>query len=139
MDLKTILDEEFIQPLRGAIVAEDMVATRQLIESIGLVDTSTDNKIEVSVVAESYILELRDGEQYKSKPTLQDIQTWLDAKGLLLDAHAVLANVLTEGTSWDKKGGSEQLQKIISEGNVKRIVNIAVEELKIEINQIKWL
>ena len=139
MDLKTILDDEFIQPLRGAIVAEDMVATRQLIESIGLVDTSTDNKIEVSVVAESYILELRDGEQYKSKPTLQDIQTWLDAKGLLLDARAVLANILTEGTSWDKKGGSEQLQNIINEDNVKRIVDIAIEELKIEINQIKWL
>ena len=139
MDLKAILDDEFIQPLRGAIVAEDMVATRQLIESIGLVDTSTDNKIEVSVVAESYILELRDGEQYKSKPTLQDIQTWLDAKGLLLDARAVLANILTEGTSWDKKGGSEQLQNIINEDNVKRIVDIAIEELKIEINQIKWL
>ena len=139
MDLKAILDDEFIQPLRGAIDAEDMVATRQLIESIGLVDTSTDNKIEVSVVAESYILELRDGEQYKSKPTLQDIQTWLDAKGLLLDARAVLANILTEGTSWDKKGGSEQLQNIINEDNVKRIVDIAIEELKIEINQIKWL
>ena len=139
MDLKAILDDEFIQPLRGAIVAEDMVATRQLIESIGLVDTSTDTKIEVSVVAESYILELRDGEQYKSKPTLQDIQTWLDAKGLILDAHAVFANILTEGTSWDKKGGSEQLQNIINEDNVKRIVDIAVEELKIEINQIKWL
>lgn len=139
MDLKAILDDEFIQPLRGAIVAEDMVATRQLIESIGLVDTSTDIKIEVSVVAESYILELRDGEQYKSKPTLQDIQTWLDAKGLLLDARAVLANILTEGTSWDKKGGSEQLQNIINEDNVKRIVDIAIEELKIEINQIKWL
>ncbi len=139
MDLGSLVDDMFLQPLKGAIVAEKMVATKQLIESVEIKDTSTKDKTEISVVAESYILELRDGEQYKNKPTLQDIQTWLDAKGLFLDANTVLSNILTEGTSWDKKGGSVLLQEVISEKNVKNIVNIAVEEYKQDLNKIKWL
>jgi hypothetical protein len=139
MDLESLVDDMFVQPLKGAIVAENMVATKQLIESVEAKDTSTKDKTEISVVAESYILELRDGEQYKRKPTLQDIQTWLDAKGLFLDANSVLANILTEGTSWDKKGGSVLLQEVISENNVNNIVNIAVEEYKQDLNKIKWL
>lgn len=139
MDLESLVDDMFVQPLKGAIVAENMVATKQLIESVEIKDTSTKDKTEISVVAESYILELRDGEQYKRKPTLQDIQTWLDAKGLFLDANSVLANILTEGTSWDKKGGSVLLQEVISEKNVNNIVNIAVEEYKQDLNKIKWL
>ncbi len=139
MDLESLVDDMFVQPLKGAIVAEKMVATKQLIESVETKDTSTKDKTEISVVAESYILELRDGEQYKKKPTLQDIQTWLDAKGLFLDANSVLANILTEGTSWDKKGGSVLLQEVISENNVNNIVNIAVEEYKQDLNKIKWL
>jgi hypothetical protein len=139
MDLESLVDDMFVQPLKGAIVAENMVATKQLIESVETKDTSTKDKTEISVVAESYILELRDGEQYKKKPTLQDIQTWLDAKGLFLDANSVLANILTEGTSWDKKGGSVLLQEVISENNVNNIVNIAVEEYKQDLNKIKWL
>jgi hypothetical protein len=139
MDLESLVDDMFVQPLKGAIVAENMVATKQLIESVETKDTSTKDKTEISVVAESYILELRDGEQYKRKPTLQDIQTWLDAKGLFLDANSVLANILTEGTSWDKKGGSVLLQEVISENNVNNIVNIAVEEYKQDLNKIKWL
>lgn len=139
MDLESLVDDMFVQPLKGAIVAENMVATKQLIESVEAKDTSTKDKTEISVVAESYILELRDGEQYKKKPTLQDIQTWLDAKGLFLDANSVLANILTEGTSWDKKGGSVLLQEVISENNVNNIVNIAVEEYKQDLNKIKWL
>ena len=139
MDLESLVDDMFVQPLKGAIVAEKMVATKQLIESVETKDTSTKDKTEISVVAESYILELRDGEQYKKKPTLQDIQTWLDAKGLFLDANSVLANILTEGTSWDKKGGSVLLQEVINENNVNNIVNIAVEEYKQDLNKIKWL
>lgn len=139
MDLESLVDDMFVQPLKGAIVAEKMVATKQLIESVETKDTSTKDKTEISVVAESYILELRDGEQYKKKPTLQDIQTWLDAKGLFLDANSVLSNILTEGTSWDKKGGSVLLQEVISENNVNNIVNIAVEEYKQDLNKIKWL
>lgn len=141
MDLAGIVDDEFVQPLRGAIVTEDMVATRQLIESVQLRDTSTKDKDEVSVYAESYILELRDGEQYKSPPTLADIITWIDAKGLTgtLDPYAVLATIRAEGTTWDKKGGSTMLKDVINPQNVQRIMNIAIDNSITELRQTKWL
>lgn len=141
MDLAAIVDDEFIQPLRGAIVTEDMVATRQLIESVQLRDTSDKNKDEVSVYAESYVLELRDGEQYKSPPTLTDITAWIDAKGLTgtLDPYAVLATIRAEGTTWDKKGGSTRLRDVINPQNVQRIMDIAVENSITDLKNTKWL
>lgn len=141
MDLEALVDDELIQPLRGAIVADDLVATRQLIESVSMQTTKTDNIDEVRVYAESYILELRDGEQYKSPPTIEDITTWVEAKGLAgtLDPYAVLATILTEGTTWDRKGGSPQLQSILNEGNIQRIMNIAIDETINEISKTEWL
>ena len=141
MNLEDIVDDELIQPLRGAIVAEDMVATRQLIESISTETTKTATLEEVRVYAESYILELRDGEQYKSPPSLDDIRTWIEAKGLegVLDPYAVLATIQTEGTTWDRAGGSAKLQDVLNPGNIQRIMNIAVEASIEEVKQTKWL
>jgi hypothetical protein len=141
MDLEALVDDEFLQPLRGAIVREDMVATRELLESLKLESTSTPFKDEVKVYAAAYILELRDGEQYKSPPNIDDITKWVIAKGLdgILDPYAVLATIQTEGTTWDRKGGSVLLQNIISEANLKRISDIAVEDYAAEIKSISWL
>lgn len=141
MNLEALVDDELIQPLRGAIAADDLVATRQLIESVSMQTTKTDDIDEVRVYAESYILELRDGEQYKSQPTIEDITVWVEAKGLdgILDPYAVLATILTEGTTWDKKGGSPQLQSILNEGNIQRIMNIAIDETINEISKTEWL
>lgn len=140
MDLKGIVDDEFLQPLRGAIVAEDLIATRQLIESVRLEAEETTTRQTVRVYAEAYILELRDGEQYKSPPTIDDIKTWILAKGLegILDPYAVLATILTEGTTWDKKGGSQKLQAIINKENLKRIIDIAVKDQTTKILSTKW-
>lgn len=139
MSLEALVDDEFVQPLRGAITAENMIATRQLIESLSLQSTNTENIEEVRVYAEDYILELRDGEQYKSPPTIEGLTAWIEAKGLALDPYAVLATILTEGTSWDQKGGSVKLQNVLNEQNVARIMAIAVEESKNEIISTKWL
>lgn len=141
MDLEALVDDELIQPLRGAIVADDLVATRQLIESVSTQTTKTPDIDEVRVYAESYILELRDGEQYKSPPTIEDITTWVEAKGLegTLDPYAVLATILAEGTTWDKQGGSTKLQEVLSEANIKQIMNIAIDETINEISKTKWL
>lgn len=141
MDLEALVDDELIQPLRGAIVAEDMVATRQLIESISVEVTKNPAIEEVRVYAESYILELRDGEQYKSPPTFEDIRTWIEAKGLsgTLDPYAVLGAILSEGTSWDKKGGSAKLQEVLSPDTLQRIMDKAVNQTINDINNTKWL
>jgi hypothetical protein len=139
--LEQIVDDEFVQPLRGAVVQEDMIATRQLIDSIRIESTKTADIEEVKVFAMAYILELRDGEQYKSPPTIDDIRTWIEAKGLdgVLDPYAVLATIQTEGTTWDRAGGSVLLKQIISPDNLKRIADIAVSESITEIKKIKWL
>jgi hypothetical protein len=141
MDLEALVDDELIQPLRGAIVAEDMVATRQLIESISTQTTKTETIDEVRVYAEDYILQLRDGTQFENPPSLEDIETWIEAKGLAgtLDPYAVLASILSEGTSWDRQGGSTKLQEVLSPENVQRIMNIAIEENKNEILKTSWL
>lgn len=141
MDLEALVDDEFVQPLRGAITADNLIATRQLINSVTTTSNITANKQEVKVFAEAYILELRDGEQYKSPPTIEDIRTWIDAKGLdgILDPYAVLATIQTEGTTWDRKGGSTQLQAVLNPENVQRIMNIAIDETINEISQTQWL
>jgi hypothetical protein len=141
MDLAAIVDDEFIQPLRGAIVAENMVATRQLIDSLSLESEVTPGKETVRVYAQAYILELRDGEQYNSPPSIEDIEIWIEAKGLsgVLEAYAVLANIRAEGTSWDQQGGSLKLKAVISEENIKRITDIAVEQKKQELINYRWL
>lgn len=140
MDLEALVDDEFVQPLRGAIVADNLIATRQLIESVTTTSNITANKQEVKVFAEAYILELRDGEQYKSPPTLEDIKTWIEAKGLdgVLDPWAVLTTIQTEGTTWDRKGGSPQLQAVLNPENIQRIMNIAIDETINEIAHTQW-
>lgn len=140
MDLAAIVDDELVQPLRGAIVGDDLVATGQLLDSVGLVDESTENKKTVHLVAMNYVLELRDGEQYKNPPTLEDIKIWLEAKGLdsVLDPYAVLATIQTEGTTWDKKDGSTKLQDILNKQNIQRVMDIAVKEETKKILSTKW-
>lgn len=141
MSLEAIVDDEFIQPLRGALTAENMIATRQLIESVKMESSILPNREEVKVYAESYILELRDGEQYKSPPTIDGIKIWVEAKGLdgVLDPYAVLGTILSEGTTWDKQGGSVRLKEVISDDNLQRIMNIAVEDEIANLKNIKWL
>ena len=140
MDLAYIVDDELLQPLRGAIVADNLIATGQLRDSVKMEVEKTDTKEIVRIFAESYILELRDGEQYKNPVNLEDIKIWLEAKGLdgVLDPNAVLATIKTEGTTWDKKGGSQQLQDVLNKENIQRIMNIAIENTTKKIKETKW-
>jgi hypothetical protein len=140
MDLAALVDKEFLQPLKEAIINDDLIATKQLINSVRLESNITANKDEVKVYAESYILELRDGEQYKSPPTLDEIETWVAAKGLdgLLDPAAVWRSILEDGTTWDRLGGVPSLKAIISPENIQRVMNIAIDETLNEIAHTQW-
>lgn len=141
MDLDKLVNNEFTQPLKEAIITDDLIATRQLIESVKQVYTQTDTKKTVEVFAESYILQLRDGEQFKNELSLIDIEKWIDAKGLsgTLAPSAVYNSILRDGTTWDRIGGVKGLQNIINEANIQRIMDIAVAESKNEILKTKWL
>jgi hypothetical protein len=140
MDLAALVDREFVQPLKEAIVTDDLIATRQLINSVTLESNLTVNKDEVKVYAMDYVLELRDGEQYKSPPTLADIVEWVEAKGLAgtLEPEAVLNSILENGTIWDRQGGVQGLKAIINPENIQRIMNIAIDETIQELTHTQW-
>lgn len=140
MDLGQLVQTELVEPLIEAILEEDMVATEQLLQSVRYETNITASKDEVKVYAMDYLLELRDGEQYKSPPTLEDIQEWILAKDLegTLDAEAVLNSILANGTTWDRQGGSERLKAVINPENIQRIMNIAIDETINEISQTQW-
>lgn len=140
LTLADIVDDELVQPLRGAIVGDDLIATGQLRDSVGIVDESRDGRQTVHLVAMNYVLELRDGEQYKRPPRIEDIKTWLEAKGLdsVLDPYAVLATIQTDGTTWDRKGGSSKLQQVLNKENIKRVLDIAVKNETKKILSTKW-
>ena len=140
MDLASLVEKEFTQPLRNAIVTEDMIATKQLINSVKQESNILVGKQEVKVYAESYILELRDGEQFKREPNIQDIEAWLKAKGLdsTLNAYAVLNSIKENGTSWDQQGGSVELQSVINKENIQRIMDLAIIEETNKLIKTRW-
>ncbi len=140
MDLGALVQTELVEPLLEAIIQEDMVATEQLIQSVRYETNLTAGKQEVKVYAMDYLLELRDGEQYKSPPTLEDIEEWVLAKDLegVLDPWAVHQSILENGTTWDQQGGSERLKAVLSPENAQRIMNIAIDETINEISQTQW-
>ena len=140
MDLGQLVQTELVEPLIEAILDEDMVATEQLLQSVHYETNITANKDEVKVYAMDYLLELRDGEQYKSLPTLEEIESWILAKDLegTLDAEAVLNSILENGTTWDRQGGSERLKAVLNPENIQRIMNIAIDETINEISQTQW-
>ena len=107
MDIAELVEQEFTQPLREAIATDDLIATRQLINSVSQTYENQNNVQTVRVFAESYILQLRDGEQYKNDLSLSNIETWIEAKGLsgTLDPSAVYKSILRDGTTWDRIGG----------------------------------
>jgi len=140
MDLGQLVQTELVEPLIEAILDEDMVATEQLLQSVRYETNITANKDEVKVYAMDYLLELRDGEQYKSPPTLEDIEEWILAKDLegTLDPFQVLESILEDGTTWDRQGGSARLKAVLNPENIQRIMNIAIEETINEISQTQW-
>ena len=140
MDLAALVETEFVQPLRDAIVTDDLIATGQLRDSVKMESNITANKQEVKVYAMDYVLELRDGTQYQSPPTLDDIVEWVEAKGLAgtLDPEAVWRSILENGTIWDRQGGVQSLKAVISPENIQRIMNIAIDETINEISQTQW-
>lgn len=140
MDLGTLVQKELVEPLIEAILDEDMVATQQLLQSVKYETNLTPNKDEVKVYAMGYLLELRDGEQYKSPPTLEDIEEWILAKDLegTLEASAVLETIQRDGTTWDQRGGSDRLKAVLNPENVQRIMNIAIDETINEISHTQW-
>ena len=66
---------------------------------------------------------------------MSDIEIWIEAKGLsgTLDATAVYNSILKNGTLYDRIGGVKSLKQIINDTNVKRVMNIFIDNAKNEL------
>jgi hypothetical protein len=141
MDLAEITEREFTQRVRDALKTDDLIATRQLIESVKQEGEEAQHRETVKIYAERYILQIRDGEQYKDEPTISDIEQWIEAKGLsgTLEPWAVLNSIKQNGTTWDRIGGSAALKEVINPEIIQRVMDIAVQNEAKKISGTKWL
>jgi hypothetical protein len=139
MDSVQLIEQEFVLPLKEAITRDDLIATRQMIDSIEINDESIVNKTIIKVTAEKYIEYLRDGEQYKEGvPTINALGNWIIAKDLDLNPYAVQRNIIKNGTSWDQIGGSVELKAVLNEDFAKYTMDKLIENERTNIlNQ--WL
>lgn len=135
-----------IDKLKRLIVENDMVATRALLNSVRFEKNESFNQLSYDIISLDYIVGLDQGvgptesenpgwtKDFSVIPSVSEIQTWLDAKGLDLNPFAVRANIIKFGTSWFRKGGSHIVTDSINAEAFAQVVELAKPELQ---NKIK--
>jgi hypothetical protein len=147
MTIDEAIQTVIIDKLKKSIVANDMIASKALLNSVHFEKKELLEMIEVDIIALDYIVGLDQGigptasegwtKDFTRVPKVQEIQKWIDAKGLDLNAFAVRANIIKFGTSWYKKGGSHIVTDSINDEAFKQVVELASSELKIKIKD-QW-
>lgn len=125
-----------IDKLKRLIVENDMVATRALLNSVRFEKNESFNQLSYDIIALDYIVGLDEGVPPGSRPlpTIAELTTWLEAKGLFLNVFAVRANIDKLGTTWYREGGSHIVTDSINAEAFAEIVELAKPELQ---NKIK--
>ena len=128
-----------IDKLKASIVANDMVATRALLNSIRYEKKEAFGQIEYDIIALDYIVGLNDGIAAGETPypTIENIQIWIDAKGLNLNPYAVRNSIIANGTTWHRQGGSDVVTDNINEQAFNEVINLSKEEIKQNITK-QW-
>ena len=70
-------------------------------------------------------------------PTIENIQIWIDAKGLNLNPYAVRNSIIANGTTWHRQGGSDVVTDNINEQAFNEVINLSKEEIKQNITK-QW-
>jgi len=138
-----IIDEAvqsvIIDKLKRSIIDNDMVATRALLNSVRFEKKDLLQQITIDIYALYYIVGLdlgvAPGEQ--PFPTIENIQIWLDAKGLDLNPYAVKANIIKNGTSWYQQGGSHIVTDSINSEAFNQVIELSKPDLQIKIKE-QW-
>lgn len=132
-----------IDKLKRLIEANDMVATRELLNSIRYEKNESLGLLSYDIVALDYIVDLNDGvapieiptfDDFSTGPRISDLTKWIEAKGLDLNPFAVRANIMKFGTTWFREGGSHIVTDTINDEAFKQIVELAKPELQ---NKVK--
>ena len=121
-----------IEKLKGLIIENDMVATRSLLNSVRYEKNESFNQLSYDIIALDYIVGLNDGIEPGETPypTIENIQKWINAKGLDLNAYAVRNSIITNGTSWYKIGGSAIVTESINAEKFNEVIRLSMPDIK---------
>lgn len=120
-----------IDKLKQSIIANDMVATRALLNSVRYELNESNNQISYDIIAMDYIIGLEYGIAPNEDPaSIENIQRWIDAKGLDLNAYAVRNSILKNGTTWYRQGGSNIVTDAINQEAFNQVIELSKEEIK---------
>lgn len=130
---------EIIDKLKALIISNDMVATRALLNSVRYEKNESFNQLSYDIIALDYIVGLDEGiePQQTPYPTIENIQKWINAKGLDLNPYAVKNSIIKNGTSWYQIGGSHVVTNIINQQAFNEVINLSKEEIKQNITK-QW-
>ena len=125
-----------IDKLKGLIIENDMVATRALLNSVRYEKNESFNQLSYDIIALDYIVGLNDGiaPDEKPYPSIENLQKWIDAKGLDLNPYAVQNSIINNGTSWFRLGGSDIVTDSINAEKFNEVIRLATPDIK---NKIK--
>lgn len=139
MTIDEAVQSVIIDKLKQAILDNDMVATRALLNSVRFEKKEILEQITIEIFALDYIVGLNDGiaPDEKPFPNIGDIKTWLAAKGLDLNPYAVRNSIISNGTTWFRIGGSNIVTDSINNEAFKQVIDLATPDLKIKIKE-QW-
>jgi len=140
MTIDEAVQSTIIDKLKKSIIDNDMVATRALLNSVRFEKKEIFEQITINIYALDYIIGLNDGiaPDEKPYPDIEEIKTWLAAKGLDLNPYAVRNSIIANGTTWFRQGGSNIVTDSINVESFNRVVELATPDLKNKIKK-QWL
>lgn len=132
MTVDDAVQQEIVDKLKALIIANDMVATRALLDSVRYEKNESFGRLSYDIIALDYIVGLNDGVEPGEQPypTIEALQRWIDAKGLDLNPYAVRNSIIANGTTWYREGGSNIVTDAINPESFGRVIEFAKPDLK---------
>lgn len=133
------LQTVIIDRLKRLIVENDMIATRALLNSVRYEKNESFGQLSYDIIALDYIVGLNDGVAPGEQPVpeIGELQKWIAAKGLGLNPFAVRNSIISQGTTWYRKGGSHIITDTINPEAFAEIIELAKPELQDKIKK-EW-
>lgn len=136
MSIEDAIQAVIIDKLKASIIANDMVATRALLDSVRFEKNESFGQLSYDIIALDYIVGLDQGVEPGETPypTIEAIQTWLAAKGLDINPYAIRNSIIANGTTWYRQGGSHIVTDSINVEAFNQVIALAMPDIK---NKIK--
>jgi len=117
-----------------------MVATRALLNSVRYEENVSFNQLSYDIIALDYIVGLDEGiaEGEQPYPTIENLQKWIDAKGLDLNPYAVRNSIINNGTTWYRQGGSNIIKETFNVEAINEVVRLSKPDIQKQIRET-WL